>query len=242
MRLHYYARMMGESQIWVPDQRMFIDRMKTAVCDDRYGSFVNLIVGIARAKKSLRIKGMPRLCSGCTDAIVRNHSAITSIFGRTYLEMASYIWKIIDELMCTDCIGNLAVIPCMSNDAHCPSDGQPLNWTMLINYEPKYKNSHSAETTPLGEAEVADTSESTNNMPEILIFGRSDQLANIFELIGKGISMPSCDITQSRVPVIDKQTIHEYISRMLRTERVLNSDPSQVARASNDPPRIEVVE
>lgn len=119
--------------IWSPDQFYYSSSLGRLTCDNRYGTFVQSVRSVAG---NLDVVSSP-FCLECTKSL-RNYSLkIVRVSGRTYLEQASNLWKIISPIMCDQCINIIDGFPCMHLGTKCPSTYMKLICTRLKNYQPR---------------------------------------------------------------------------------------------------------
>jgi hypothetical protein len=130
-----FIRPDGE-KIWFPNQIGFCNRFKEQVCDERWGSFVNLLRHVASGETP---KITP-FCPWCMHVLCRFRNVIMGVYGRTYYEMASHIWKYISLYFCNVCAFYIANIPCMILGPKCPSADLILDLESLLYYLPKKFN------------------------------------------------------------------------------------------------------
>lgn len=135
------------SRTWVVAQLIHIHRVQENVCDGRIGTFVHAIrdQAIANFEKSI-------FCKECRDIIRFYRNGIISAFGRTYREMASYIWARLDNnKICRACCDKFEYGSCVDSGENCPSINVPFTWDIIASYRPrKYRETDAIkkESTP----------------------------------------------------------------------------------------------
>lgn len=114
-------------------QDRFITRLGSQLCDDRYGTLVNLLLETSAGADS----GYDfQFCDDCVEHIMPMAKPLHLICGRTYKEMLNRMYDFVPwGLFCPMCIMMITRLPCMSLGANCPSMDQPLLLTAVVEYK-----------------------------------------------------------------------------------------------------------
>jgi hypothetical protein len=121
--------MWNTDDTWRIDQSYLTLHMERIACDNRYGMFTQTVRSIASGLTA------SSFCIKCSDNIRAKSGPISRVSGRTYLEQASNLWKIIGSAMCARCINIIDGFPCMHLGTKCPSTYLRLICPRLENYQ-----------------------------------------------------------------------------------------------------------
>lgn len=175
---------------WQPDQSYLIVHMARIACDNRYGMFVQTVRSIASG-----LVASP-FCVECSDGIRARSESISYLKGRTYLEQASNLWKIIGSTMCARCINIIDGFPCMHLSTKCPSTYLRLICPRLKNYQGR-RTGH--VTTSHEEEQIDSIREAIRDQCEAVNGARSDAWTHFWSPDGpiKSLSI-ICDTPPDR--------------------------------------------
>ena len=148
--------------IWSPDQFYYSSSLGRLTCDNRYGTFVQSVRSVA---EDLGAVSSP-FCLECTKSIRDCSAIIVRVSGRTYLEQASNLWKIISSIMCDQCINIIDGFPCMHLGTKCPSSYLKLICTRLMNYQPR-QTIDKSKTHPHRRQNIRDSIFSGDPQPRV---------------------------------------------------------------------------
>jgi hypothetical protein len=138
MMPHFSSIGQPPNQVWYLDQVAAVKRFDYLPCDNRYWTMTTAIREIAFSRQST-------FCDRCTDAIQSVSDLIRRAHGRTYLELAHYLWAIIGDDICTGCINMINSMECEHSKSKCPSAGASLINARLTNYQSRKYGEHAAQ-------------------------------------------------------------------------------------------------